>query len=97
MGKVHPQASVSSNSALLTSTKETFTVWMKSLVMNGKGCTVFDSNGKILYRVDNYNNKSRDEVCLMDSEGRVLFTIRRKVRGILVIQFNHFDHSTKLI
>lgn len=41
---------------------------------------MFDSNGRIVYRVDNYNHKYRDEVYLMDSTGRVLFTIRRKVK-----------------
>ncbi|KAG4199353.1 hypothetical protein ERO13_A05G141501v2 [Gossypium hirsutum] len=61
-----------------TSTEETFTIWMKSLILSGKGCTVFDSNGRIVYRVDNYNRKYCNEVYLMDSAGKVLFTIRRK-------------------
>lgn len=51
---------------------------MKSLVLNGKGCTVFDSNGQIMYRVDNYNCKSIHEVHLMDQQGNTLFTILRK-------------------
>lgn len=52
---------------------------MKSLVLNGKGCTVFDSEGHIRYRVDNYNSNSSNEVYLMDFDGRVLFTIIKKV------------------
>ncbi|KAI4355363.1 hypothetical protein L6164_004144 [Bauhinia variegata] len=76
MAKVHPQALHGSTS--FTSKQETFTIWMKSLVLNGKGCTVFDSDGQIVYRVDNYNCKSRDEVYLMDRKGGVLFTILRK-------------------
>ncbi|KAI4329030.1 hypothetical protein L6164_021337 [Bauhinia variegata] len=75
MAKVHPQAL---HGPTFTSKQETFTIWMKSLVLNGKGCTVFDSDGQIVYRVDNYNNKRRDEVYLMDRKGNVLFTILRK-------------------
>ncbi|KAF2300899.1 hypothetical protein GH714_018082 [Hevea brasiliensis] len=51
---------------------------MKSLVLSGNGCTVFDSNGHVVYRVDNYNCKSGNQVHLMDSWGNVLFTIFRK-------------------
>ncbi|KAL5583372.1 hypothetical protein UlMin_015814 [Ulmus minor] len=82
MAKIHPQSkllSSSFSSGFLTSKQETFTIWMKSLVLNGKGCTVFDSEGQILYRVDNYNCKCRD-VYLMDSKGEVLCTIVKKKR-----------------
>ena len=79
MGKVHPQALHSSPTSNFTSKQETFTLWMKSLVLNGKGCTAFDSNGQIVYRVDNYNCRDKNEVHLMDQEGNVLFTILRKV------------------
>ncbi|XP_015901195.1 protein LURP-one-related 11-like [Ziziphus jujuba] len=77
MAKVHPQALLSST-CQFSSKQETFTIWMKSLVLNGNGCTVFDSKGQIVYRVDNYNSKCRDEVYLMDSKGKVLYTILRK-------------------
>lgn len=88
MIKVHPLAaaaaaaavpSSSSSSSYVTSRRETFTVWMKSLVMQGNGCTVYNENGEIVYRVDNYDKKCSDEVCLMDLQGKVLFTILRKV------------------
>ncbi|GFS37161.1 LURP-one-like protein [Actinidia rufa] len=46
------------------------------------GCTVFDSNGEIVYRIDNYDTKSRNEVYLMDLQGKVLFSIQRKNVGI---------------
>jgi uncharacterized protein YxjI len=82
MGKVHPQAIVSSPTYNITSKQETFTLWMKSLVLNGKGCTVFDSNGQIAYRVDNYNSNHRDRVDLMDQRGNTLFTILKKVSRI---------------
>ncbi|KAL6986217.1 hypothetical protein U1Q18_019585 [Sarracenia purpurea var. burkii] len=66
----------------MTSRRETFTVWMKSLVFHGNGCTVFDSNGKIVYRIDNYTKKSSDEVYLMNLQGEVLFSIRPKKLAI---------------
>ncbi|KDP40634.1 hypothetical protein JCGZ_24633 [Jatropha curcas] len=78
MAKIHPQTLASSSPNYFTSEQETFTVWMKSLVLSGKGCTVFDSNGHVVYRVDNYNCKSSHEVHLMDCRGEVLFTILKK-------------------
>ncbi|XP_039049210.1 protein LURP-one-related 11-like [Hibiscus syriacus] len=80
MSKIHPQAPHVSLVSLpfTTSTQETFTIWMKSLVLSGKGCTVFDSNGQIVYRVDNYHCKCSHEAYLMDITGKVLFTIRRQ-------------------
>ncbi|XVF51516.1 hypothetical protein PTKIN_Ptkin04bG0191100 [Pterospermum kingtungense] len=82
MIKVHPLAAASatsvSSSSYVTSRRETFTVWMKSLVMQGNGCTVYDENGEIVYRIDNYDEKCSNEVYLMDLQGKVLFTILRK-------------------
>lgn len=70
----------SSNSNYVTSRRESFTLWMKSLVFHGKGCTVFDSNGKLVYRIDNYDGKSScKEVDLLDIKGKVLFSLRQKV------------------
>ncbi|XVF86981.1 hypothetical protein PTKIN_Ptkin18bG0084100 [Pterospermum kingtungense] len=77
MAKIHPQTPYP-QSPFTTSKQETFTIWMKSLILSGKGCTVFDSSGHIVYRVDNYNSKCSNQVCLMDSAGKVLFTIQRK-------------------
>ncbi|XP_022969857.1 protein LURP-one-related 4-like isoform X1 [Cucurbita maxima] len=60
------------------SNPETFTVWMKSLIMQGNGLTVFNGNGQIVYRIDNYDEKSSREVFLMDLRGKLLFTLRQK-------------------
>ncbi|KAI4343259.1 hypothetical protein MLD38_027787 [Melastoma candidum] len=61
--------------------KELYTIWMKSLIMHGYGCTVFGPHGDVVYRVDNYRNKGCAEVFLMDCHGKLLFTIiRRKFR-----------------
>ncbi|TKV96164.1 hypothetical protein SEVIR_9G411300v4 [Setaria viridis] len=60
---------------------EVFTIWMKSLVLNGSGCTVFDSAGSIVYRVDNYAARRADDVCLMDLAGNVVLQILKKKLG----------------
>ncbi|KAK7318266.1 hypothetical protein RJT34_02965 [Clitoria ternatea] len=77
MAKVYPQEPASSHS--LTSERETYTLWMKSLVFHSNGCTVYDSNGDIVYRVDNYDRKGTREVNLMDLRGKVLCTIKKRL------------------
>jgi uncharacterized protein YxjI len=54
------------------------TVWRRSLLFNGKGFTVFDSMGNLVYRVETYAGGSSREVVLMDADGHGLLTIRRK-------------------
>ncbi|XP_040990396.1 protein LURP-one-related 4-like [Juglans microcarpa x Juglans regia] len=79
MAKVYSQDQPSSSSSpYMTSKRETFTLWMKSLVYQTNGCTVYNTIGDIVYRVDNYEKKGSSEVHLMDLRGKVLFTIRRK-------------------
>ncbi|XP_024031773.1 protein LURP-one-related 4 [Morus notabilis] len=77
MAKVHPHQALSL-SPYLTRERETFTIWMKSLVYHTNGCTVYNSNGQIVFRVDNYEKKCSNEVHLMDLQGKVLYTIRKK-------------------
>ncbi|XP_061373771.1 protein LURP-one-related 4 [Gastrolobium bilobum] len=84
MAKVHPQEHTSS--PCLTSKRETYTLWMKSLVFHSNGCTVYDSNGEIVYRVDNYDRKGRREVNLMDLQGKVLCTIKKRL-----LAFGHWE------
>lgn len=72
--------SVSSSSSETSWKRESFTVWMKSLVMQGNGCTVFNENGAVVYRMDNYDTKSSKKVYLMDRQGKLLFTILKKVK-----------------
>jgi uncharacterized protein YxjI len=85
MAKVHalPQVDSSSRStstnSYISSKPETFTIWMKSLVMQTNGCTVYNENGEVVYRVDNYDKKGSNKVYLMDLKGNVLFTILRRV------------------
>lgn len=81
MAKIHPNRSVSCSSSSSSSSleRETFTVWMKSLVLHSNGCTVFNSRGEVVFRVDNYQKKCSSEVFLMDSSGKTLFSMYRKV------------------
>ncbi|CAL4922607.1 unnamed protein product [Urochloa decumbens] len=60
---------------------EVFTIWMKSLVLNGSGCTVYDAGGSIVYRVDNYGARRAADVCLMDLAGNVVLQILKKKLG----------------
>ncbi|GMY30284.1 protein LURP-one-related 4-like [Fagus crenata] len=76
MARIYPH--ITTGSLYMTSNRETFTIWMKSLIYQTYGCTVFNSKGEIVYRVDNYDKKCSNEVHLMDLRGRVLFTIRQK-------------------
>jgi uncharacterized protein YxjI len=76
MARVFPQAAISS--PYMSTERETFTVWMKSLVYQTNGLTVYNSNGEITYRVENYD-KCSNEVHIMDLHGNILFTIRKKV------------------
>ncbi|XP_062119557.1 protein LURP-one-related 4-like [Humulus lupulus] len=83
MAKVHPLTSdiidpITSQNASSSSKRERLTVWMKSLVMQGNGCTAYNENGQVVYRIDNYDQKNSNEVFLMDLKGKVLFTILRK-------------------
>ncbi|KFK35690.1 hypothetical protein AALP_AA4G024500 [Arabis alpina] len=91
MVKIHPNdqafpvssiAGEEKSSPYLTTEQESFTIWMRSLVFHGNGCSVFDSKGSLIYRVDNYHSKSCSEVYLMDLYGKVLFTLRQKKLGL---------------
>ncbi|XP_073053964.1 protein LURP-one-related 11-like [Primulina eburnea] len=75
MAKIHPKVEQITNN---NSEKETYTVWMKSLIFHGNGCTIFNSKGEIAFRVDNYQQRCSTKVFLMDSEGQVLFSVTRK-------------------
>lgn len=41
---------------------------------------MFNADGNLVYRVDNYLADNKGEILLMDAAGSPLFTIRRKVR-----------------
>ena len=79
--KVHPN--VAAASLALPAAEEkgeavSLTVWRRSLLFNGKGFTVFDTNGNLVYRVETHSRGSPREVVLMDAHGVALLTVRRK-------------------
>lgn len=78
---VTPTTTCSSNE-YMTSKRETFTIWMKSLVMKGNGCTAFDENGEVVYRIDNYDDKHSNKVYLMDLRGKLLFSLCEKKMSV---------------
>ncbi|XP_040380149.1 protein LURP-one-related 8-like [Oryza brachyantha] len=82
MTKVHPGvAAVAAAAAAVEEGKGeavSLTVWRRSLLFNGKGFTVFDGAGNLVFRVESYAGGSSREVVLMDADGRALLTIRRK-------------------
>ncbi|XP_023527057.1 protein LURP-one-related 8 isoform X1 [Cucurbita pepo subsp. pepo] len=75
MTKVFPNGASSSST---DATQTVLTVWKKSMLLNCEGFTVFDANGNLAYRVDNYLAGNKAQILLMDAAGNPLFTIRRK-------------------
>ncbi|CAI8619399.1 unnamed protein product [Vicia faba] len=97
--KVYPQEQESIKSSdshvqCVSNKSERYTVWMKSLVLHSNGCTVYDSNGNIAYRVDNYNRKGRRKVNLMDLQGNVVCTIKKRLLAFGCWE-GHKYHSSK--
>ncbi|XP_059068818.1 protein LURP-one-related 11-like [Cryptomeria japonica] len=83
MAQVHPDSIFSSPHVYIdhkfcSASATHFTVLKKSLLLNGKGFTVFNSLGNLVFRVDNYASISKNEVLLMDDAGHLLLTLRRK-------------------
>ncbi|KAF5783975.1 putative tubby-like protein [Helianthus annuus] len=58
------------------------TVWKKSLIFSCDGFTVYNSNGNLAFRVDNYFVKGNREIVLMDALGCGLHTVRRKMLSL---------------
>lgn len=56
------------------------TVRKTSLFYPGDGFIVYDCNGDLVFRVESYgpDGRDKDEVVLMDANGRCLLTVRRK-------------------
>ncbi|KAI3810680.1 hypothetical protein L1987_20302 [Smallanthus sonchifolius] len=80
MAKVYPVTIIPVAGSSVTHKKpEVLTVWKKSLLFGCDGFTVYDSNGNLVFRVDNYSATRNREIVLMDAFGRTLHTIRRKM------------------
>lgn len=85
MTKVHPKFPNTCDESLCDSKAAVvLTVWKKSLLFNCDGFTVYNANGELVFRVDNYMNCPRDNIVLMDASGFPLLSIRRKVLFLLL-------------
>ncbi|XP_051227965.1 protein LURP-one-related 11 [Lolium perenne] len=86
MAKIQPHPAAASPSPCSSSdghrSQQAYTVWMKSLVFNGNGCTVYTADGEVAFRIDNYGCKGGREVFFMDRAGNTLIRIRRKGFGM---------------
>lgn len=80
MAKIQPLPAVSSPAPASNADEpsQVYTVWMKSLVFNGNGCTVYGADGGVAFRVDNYGCRGGREAFLMDRAGRTLVGIQRR-------------------
>lgn len=79
MTKVHPKFPNTCEESLCDSKAAVvLTVWKKSLLFNCDGFTVYNSQGDLVFRVDNYMNSPKDNIVLMDASGLPLLSIRRK-------------------
>ena len=88
MAKVKPLPEAAAAAASSPSSQQgeqkpaVYTVWMKSLVFNGNGCTVYGADGRLAYRIDNYGCRGGREVFFMDRDGKTLIRIQRKSFGV---------------
>ncbi|KAG6522399.1 protein LURP-one-related 8-like [Zingiber officinale] len=84
MAKVHPNTeencvdSIEVDAGGRKDKSRVLTVWRKSLLFGCRGFTVFDEEGNLVFRVDNYGSGRAGEIVLMDAAGKPLLTIRRK-------------------
>jgi len=77
-----PSCSPSGDEPQVLQKQAAYTVWMKSLVFNGNGCTVYGADGGVAFRVDNYGCRGGREVFFMDRAGKTLIRIQRKSFGV---------------
>ncbi|XP_076958501.1 protein LURP-one-related 17-like [Bidens hawaiensis] len=67
------------------------TVWRKSLFVGCSGFTVINSNGDLVYRVDNYGSHRRQELVLMDASGKPILTVSRSKKLKMVDNWLVFE------
>ncbi|PKA60298.1 Protein LURP-one-related 8 [Apostasia shenzhenica] len=78
-------ATVTAEEAATTTTA--WTVWKKSSMgfVGSDGFSVFDGEGRLAFRVDNYSRRSKlllGELLLMDAVGRPLFALKPQILSI---------------
>lgn len=93
MGRIHPAQSKCGGRE--GSGSSTWTVWKKSsMAFQGTdGFSVYNSQGRLAFRVDNYSRKHR-ELVLMDGGGKPLLALRPQVEIIRVVEYFGFQEIT---
>ncbi|KAM7263851.1 hypothetical protein ACFE04_001534 [Oxalis oulophora] len=83
MWKIYPDENKTQTRTTTTllqeETKPTvLTVWKRSSMsfQGTDGFMVFDKNGTLVFRLDNYSRKSPSSIILMDGDGKALLTLR---------------------
>ncbi|KAF5181993.1 Lurp-one-related 5-like, partial [Thalictrum thalictroides] len=88
MSRIYPARNTSSDSDLINEvycddiiSPRVLTVWNRSSMsfQGTNGFTVFNSEGKLVFRVDNYSKKSRclmGGIVLMDGAGKAILTLK---------------------
>ncbi|KAK2655539.1 hypothetical protein Ddye_008591 [Dipteronia dyeriana] len=100
MSKIHPSSRLCSGNNLLLREKEeedmrpcVLTVWKRSSMsfQGTDGFTVFDKQGRLVFRVDNYSRSSRcaaaGGLLLMDGAGNALLSLKPQPLQILSMQY----------
>ncbi|XP_077239218.1 protein LURP-one-related 5-like [Tasmannia lanceolata] len=96
MSKIYPtQNKYHARGPIPADQSSVLTVWKKSsMAFQGTdGFSVFDKEGKLVFRVDNYSRKNRcltGALVLMDGAGRALFTLRPQILS-MHDQWNGFE------
>lgn len=70
---------------------KSLTVWRKSLFVGCSGFTVINSDGNLVYRVDNYGGRRRQELVLMDGSGTPILTVARSKKIKMVDDWLVFE------
>ncbi|XP_010436109.1 PREDICTED: protein LURP-one-related 17 [Camelina sativa] len=86
-----PESKVTVSAAEPEGACTTLTVWRKSLLVSCEGFTVIDSNGDLIYRVDNYARTRPGELILMDKDGNSLLLMQRTKKIALVNSWGIYE------
>lgn len=86
MSRIHPRRSRNNDEELSTiaSHPSVWTVWNKSSMgfQGTDGFTIYDSKGRLAFRVDNYSRKHKcfaGELLLMNGDGKPIMALRPQV------------------
>ncbi|KAL5720744.1 hypothetical protein ACHQM5_013383 [Ranunculus cassubicifolius] len=82
--------------AAVLQVQRVLTVWKTSLLLKCKGFTVFDTNGNLAYRVDNYQSSNRADIVLMNAHGNPLLTVHHSKKFTISDNWIVYDRETDI-